>query len=190
VRCEAQWTRRVKILNPSISGTGNIALEIDACEKDGRKCDKTNLRNAVPILCAVRNWLWNAGRRAQSTKVNGGTREELSRVLIGMSEFVGRPEGELQWQADLCQVRPSRIYSRMSGSFAYQVLWKITGRSASCVGVATCSSLPLFDLLLRDLFDSPSILDRRSFKLSNPGSSNTCFFCLLSKIWNQQRLES
>jgi len=36
------------------------------------------LRNTVPVLCAVRKWLWNAGRWArESTKVNGETRERL-----------------------------------------------------------------------------------------------------------------
>jgi hypothetical protein len=62
--------------------------------------------------------------RQVSTKVNGGMRETLSGVLIGSSQFVGRPEGELQWQANVCQVRPNRMNRRMSGFFAYQVLWK------------------------------------------------------------------
>jgi hypothetical protein len=39
---------------------------------------RTFLRNTVPVLCAVRKWLWNAGRWARvSTKVNGETRERL-----------------------------------------------------------------------------------------------------------------
>ncbi|CAK9229004.1 unnamed protein product [Sphagnum troendelagicum] len=41
-----------------------------------------------------------------STKVNGETRERLGQN--GAPQFVGRPEGELQWQADVCGVRPSR----------------------------------------------------------------------------------
>jgi hypothetical protein len=36
------------------------------------------LRNTVTVMCAVRKWLWNAGRWAPvSTKVNGETRERL-----------------------------------------------------------------------------------------------------------------
>jgi hypothetical protein len=33
-------------------------------EKDKRKCDskRKNLRSTMPVLCAVRKWLWNAGR--------------------------------------------------------------------------------------------------------------------------------
>jgi hypothetical protein len=39
---------------------------------------RNNLRNTVPVLCAVRKWLWHAGRWARvSTKVNGETRERL-----------------------------------------------------------------------------------------------------------------
>jgi hypothetical protein len=143
------------------------------------------------MQCLYRvQWENGYGMQAGEHKVNGGTREGLGGVLIGVSQFVGRSEGELQWQADVCQVWSSRIYSRMSGTSAYKVLWNITGRSASCVAVATHGSLPLFILHVHDPFDSPLILDRRSFKLSNPGSSNTHFFCLLSKIWNQQRLGS
>jgi len=50
------------------------------CERQKRrKCDsKKNLRNSVPVLFAVRKWLWNAGRSAGvSIKVNGETREKL-----------------------------------------------------------------------------------------------------------------
>jgi hypothetical protein len=36
------------------------------------------LRNTVTVMCAVRKWLWNAGRWARvSTNVNGETRERL-----------------------------------------------------------------------------------------------------------------
>jgi hypothetical protein len=76
----------VKNLNPSSSGTGNLALQTFHGKKDRRKCDskknlrnttpvlcavrkteenviqRKNLRNTVPVLCAVRKWLWNAGR--------------------------------------------------------------------------------------------------------------------------------
>jgi hypothetical protein len=42
-------------------------LENTACivcsEQDRRKCDsKKKLRNTLLVLCAVRKWLWNAGR--------------------------------------------------------------------------------------------------------------------------------
>jgi hypothetical protein len=53
---------------------------------------------------------------------------DLGRVLNGAPQFLGRPEGELQWQADVRRV----WQSRKSGSSACQVLWKIAGRSASC----------------------------------------------------------
>ncbi len=49
--------RQVKSLNPSSSGTGNLALETVPGEKDRRNRDS----NKVPVLCAVRKWLWNAG---------------------------------------------------------------------------------------------------------------------------------
>jgi hypothetical protein len=52
---------------------------------------------------------------------------DLGRVLNGVSQFVGRPEGEPQWHADVCQVRKSR----KSGFSACQVLSKTAGRSAS-----------------------------------------------------------
>jgi hypothetical protein len=77
----------VKSLNPSSSGTGNLALETVHGEKDKRKCDskkkiekhsacivrsvkdrreenviqRKNLSNLVPVLCASKKWLWNAG---------------------------------------------------------------------------------------------------------------------------------
>jgi hypothetical protein len=50
--------RQVKSLNPSLSGTGNLALETVPGEKGRRNRDS----NKVPVLCAVRKWLWNAGR--------------------------------------------------------------------------------------------------------------------------------
>ena len=49
-------------------------------------------------------------------------------VLNGAPQFVGRPEGELQWQADVGRVRPSRT----SGFSACQVLWKICFSRAVC----------------------------------------------------------
>ncbi len=33
---------------------------------------------------------------------------DSGRVLNGAPQFVGRPEGELQWQADVCRVRQMR----------------------------------------------------------------------------------
>jgi hypothetical protein len=56
---------------------------------------------------------------------------DSGRVLNGAPQFVGRPEGELHWQADVCGVRPSRT----PGFSACQVLWLIAGRSASCAAV-------------------------------------------------------
>jgi len=56
-------------------------------------------------------------------------------VLNEAPQFVGRPEGELQWQADVCRVRQSR----KSGFSAYQVLWNIAGRSASRSAVCRAS---------------------------------------------------
>jgi hypothetical protein len=53
---------------------------------------------------------------------------DLGRVLNGAPQFMGRPEGELQWQADVRRV----WQSRKSGFSACQVLWKIAGRSTSC----------------------------------------------------------
>jgi hypothetical protein len=106
---------------------------------------RKNLRNTVPVLCAVRKWLWNVGRWARwSTKVNGetmycvqwengygmqagehaGARSwtmklvDSGRVLNGAPQIVGRPELEIQWQADVGRVRPSRS----SGCSACQVL--------------------------------------------------------------------
>ncbi len=43
--------------------------------------------------------------RQMSTKVNGETRERLGLVPNRAPRFVGRLEGELQWQADVCWVR-------------------------------------------------------------------------------------
>jgi hypothetical protein len=48
-------------------------------------------------------------------------------VPNGTPQFVGRPEGELQWQADVGRVRPRRT----SGFSACEVLWPIAGRSGS-----------------------------------------------------------
>jgi hypothetical protein len=43
-----------------------------------------------------------------------------------MPQFVGRPEGERQWQADVRRV----LESRKAGFSVCQVLWKIAGRSS------------------------------------------------------------
>ncbi len=87
------------------------------------------LKNTVPILCAVRKWLWNAGRWARvSTKVNDETR---GRVLNGAA--VREQTGKGATTAG--RLRPSRT----SGFSACQVLWLIVGRSAS----RTASSAPL-----------------------------------------------
>ncbi len=64
------------------------------------------------------------------------TVRDSGRVLNGAPQFVGRPEGEPQWQADVCRMRQSRK-SRFS---ACQVLWKIAGRSASREAVCRTSS--------------------------------------------------
>ncbi len=61
---------------------------------------------------------------------------DSGRVLNGEPQLLGRPEGELQWQADVCRVRPSR----KSGFSACQVLWLIVGRSASRAAVRRTSS--------------------------------------------------
>jgi hypothetical protein len=60
---------------------------------------------------------------------------DSGRVLNGAPQFVGRPEGELQWQADVYRVRPSRT----SGFSACQVLWLMAGRSASRAAVCSAS---------------------------------------------------
>jgi hypothetical protein len=51
---------------------------------------------------------------------------DSGRVLNGTPQFVGRPEGELQWQADVFRV----LQSRKAGFSVCQVLWKIAGRSS------------------------------------------------------------
>jgi len=61
---------------------------------------------------------------------------DSSRLLNGAPQFVDRPEGELQWQADACRVRPGRT----SGFSDCQVLWLIAGRSVS--RAAVCALLP------------------------------------------------
>jgi hypothetical protein len=107
------------------------------------------LRNTVPMFSAVGKWLWNAGRWVWSTKVNGGTRERLSRLLNGASQFVGRPEGQLQWQAN-CQAeywakcRDFLLLTRFFG----RLLADLSSRSSH------------FVLHVRDPLDSHLILDR------------------------------
>jgi hypothetical protein len=64
------------------------------------------------------------------------TVRDSGRVLNGAPQFVGRPEGEPQWQADVCRMRQSR----KSGFSGCQVLWKIAGRSASREAVCRTSS--------------------------------------------------
>jgi hypothetical protein len=57
VLCEAKWTREVKSLNPSLSGTGNLALETVHGEKDRRKCDskKKFEKHSACIVCSVKD---------------------------------------------------------------------------------------------------------------------------------------
>jgi hypothetical protein len=74
----------------------------------------------------------HAGARSWTMKL-----VDSGRVLNGEQQFVGRPEGELQWQADVGRVRPSRSL----GCSACQVLWPIAGRSASRAAVGRTSSL-------------------------------------------------
>ncbi len=62
---------------------------------------------------------------------------DSGRVLNGAPQFVGRPEGELQWQADVGRGRPSKT----SGFSASQVSWPIAGRSASRAALCRASSL-------------------------------------------------
>ncbi len=64
------------------------------------------------------------------------TVRDLGRVLNGAPQFVGRPEGEPQWQADVCRMRQSG----KSGFSACQVLWRIAGRSASPKALCRTSS--------------------------------------------------
>jgi hypothetical protein len=84
---------------------------------------------ALCALCAVRKWLWNAGRWALwSTKLNDETRR------LGQSS---KRSAAVRGQADVGRVRPSRS----SGFSACQVLWPIAGRSASRAAVGRTSSL-------------------------------------------------
>jgi hypothetical protein len=57
VLCEAQWTREVKSLIPSSSGTGNLEtwlLRLFHGEKDRRKCDSKNFfeKHSACTLCS------------------------------------------------------------------------------------------------------------------------------------------
>jgi len=72
----------------------------------------------VPIKILLFPWLWRVGRWARRGTVR--LVRDSGRVLNEASQFVGRPEGELQWQADVCRVRQSRN----SGISACQVLWR------------------------------------------------------------------
>jgi hypothetical protein len=107
-------------------------------EQDRRKCDSKNFfeKHSACVLCAVRKyWLWNAGRWARRWTVK--LVRDSGRVPNGATKSVDRPEGELQWQANVGRVRPSRT----SGFCACQVLWPIAGRSASRAAVCRASSL-------------------------------------------------
>jgi hypothetical protein len=66
-------------------------------EKDRRKCDskKKIEKCSACIVCSEKLAM---ECRQLSTKVKSGTRERLSRLLNGEPQFVGRPEGEVQWQ--------------------------------------------------------------------------------------------
>jgi hypothetical protein len=55
------------------------------------------LRNTVPVLCALKKWLWNAEGWARRWTVK--LVRDSGRVLNGAPQFVGRPERELQWKA-------------------------------------------------------------------------------------------
>jgi hypothetical protein len=61
---------------------------------------------------------------------------DSGRVVKGAPQFLGRPEGKLQWQADVCLVPQSRKW----GFCACRVLWKIAGGSASSAAVCRASS--------------------------------------------------
>jgi hypothetical protein len=62
-------------------------------EKEENVIQRKNLRNTVPILCAVKKWLWNAGRWARRWTVK--LVRDSGGVLNGAPQFAGRPEGEV-----------------------------------------------------------------------------------------------
>jgi hypothetical protein len=136
---EAQWTREVKSLNPSSFGTGNLALEtVPWWETQKKMWFKEFFWETQCLYCVQ----WENGYGTQAGEHAGARRWTMKlvdsgRVLNEAPQFVGRPEGELQWQADVGRVRPRRS-SRFS---ACQVLWPIGGRFASRAAVGRTSSL-------------------------------------------------
>jgi len=58
---------------------------------------RKNLRNTVPVLCALKKWLWNADGWTRRWTVK--LVRHSGRMLNGAPQFVGRPERELHWQA-------------------------------------------------------------------------------------------
>jgi len=104
-------------------------------EKDRRKCDskKKIEKHSARIVCSEKMAM---ECRRVSTNVNG--------------------ERELQWQADICRVWPSRT----SGFSAFQVLRPIAGKAASRAAVCGASSFMcatyLFPSLLFTLMNHPN----------------------------------
>jgi hypothetical protein len=84
----------------------NTVREFVCSEKEDNVIQRNFLRNTVPILCAVKKWLWNAGRWARRWTVK--LVRDSGGVLNGAPQFAGRPEGEVQWHADVYRVRQSR----------------------------------------------------------------------------------
>jgi hypothetical protein len=98
---------------------------------------RKKLRNILPVLCAENGYGMQAGEHGWARRWTVKLVRDSDRLLTGAPQFVGRPEGEIQWQADVCRVRPSRT----SGFSDCQDLWLIAGRSAS--RAAVCALLPV-----------------------------------------------
>jgi len=70
---------------------------------------KSFCSHQVPIKILLFSRLWRIGRWAGRWSVR--LLRDSGRVLNKAPQFVGRPEGELQWQADICR-RCSRVASQ------------------------------------------------------------------------------
>jgi hypothetical protein len=80
-------------------------------------------------------WLWRIGRWHEDEWWD--LWEARAECYTKCRTSVGRLEVELQWKADVCRVWGSKQLEFST----CQVLWKIVGRSASCMAVCRTSSL-------------------------------------------------
>jgi hypothetical protein len=62
---------------------------------------KSFYSHQVPIKILLFLWLWRIGSCARRFSVR--LLRDSGRVLNRAPQFVGRPEGKLQWQADICR---------------------------------------------------------------------------------------